>query len=201
MKIEIDGILPAVSSMPITEWEIYVDGEKQIIRSFESRGFREFAIEVEPKVIKKIFEEEKKMLNVDKYREELLEEMKFKKEKLNDCENDNYNGVEIYFRSIEAVKRRHGGGCSKFFSDDVKWLFSEYKPPLLENGDELKPGDLIMVLNEEKQRWEKRKFLAFFRDSFYCISYVRGSMDGHSYRDLSGEFTCYKQARLPEEDD
>lgn len=51
MKIEIDGILPAVGSMPITEWEVYVDGEKQIIRSFESRGFREFAIEVEPLVV------------------------------------------------------------------------------------------------------------------------------------------------------
>lgn len=73
MKIEIDGILPAVGSLPITEWEVYVDGEKQIIRSLESRGFREFAIEVEPlvKVIKKNLEEEKKMLNFDKYREEV----------------------------------------------------------------------------------------------------------------------------------
>lgn len=134
------------------------------------------------------------MLNVDKYREELLEEMKLKKEKLNDCENDNYNGVEIYFRSIEAVKRRHGGGCSQFFSDDVKWLFSEYKTPLLGNGDGLKPGDWIMVKIFEDGEWAKRQF-AFFHDGWFY--YLRGGSNFaqlHLYGLLRSE-----QARLPED--
>lgn len=132
------------------------------------------------------------MLNVDKYREELLEEMKFKKEKLNDCENDNYNGVEIYFRSIEAVKRRHGGGCSQFFSDDVKWLFSEYEPPLLENGDGLKPGDKIMIRDNDGQKWVQATYLFYFNEMFYCV-------DGVRYIAEEGNFVNWLQARLPME--
>lgn len=139
----------------------------------------------------RLIKEEKKMLNIDKYREELLEEMKFKKEKLNDCENDNYNGVEIYFRSIEAVKRRHGGGCSQFFSDDVKWLFSEYEPPLLENGDGLRPGDWIMVRDVDSQSFVRRQFLYFFDGKFVCSAPNSTPLEGF------GE--PWKQARLPED--
>lgn len=132
------------------------------------------------------------MLNFDKYREELLEEIKFKKEKLNDCENDNYKGVEIYFSSIEAVKRRHGGGNSAFFSDDVKWLFSEYEPPLLKNGDGLKPGDWIMVRDGDGVSWRKRQFMCYFDNRFYCLK-------PHSQFKNECDCVMWEQARLPEE--
>lgn len=141
----------------------------ELISTFQDFGYNIKLIKIE---------EEKKMLNVDKYREELLEEMKLKKEKLNDCENDNYNGVEIYFRSIEAVKGRHGGGCSRFFSDDVKWLFSEYEPPLLENGDGLKPGDWIMVRDVDSQSFVRRQFLYFFDGKFICSAPNHAPLEG-----------------------
>lgn len=137
------------------------------------------------------------MLNVDKYRDELLEEMGNRREKVEGNCDDNCSGVEIYFRSIEVVKRRHGGGYSALFSDDVKWLFSEYEPPLLENGDGLKPGDWIMVRDEDDQIWKKERFLSFANGSFYCIKSLFGSHDGKTNRDLYGEFVCYRQARLP----
>lgn len=134
------------------------------------------------------------MLNVDKYRDELLEEMGNRREKVEGNCDDNCSGVEIYFRSIEDVKRRHGGGYSALFSDDVKWLFSEYEPPLLENGDGLKPGDWIMVKIFEDGEWAKRQFAFFHNGWFY---YLRGGSNFaqlHLYSLLRSE-----QARLPME--
>lgn len=110
------------------------------------------------------------MLNVDKYRDELLEEMGNRREKVEGNCDDNCSGVEIYFRSIEDVKRRHGGGYSALFSDDVKWLFSEYEPPLLENGDGLKPGDWIMVKDPDNEVWVKKIFAYYYDGRFYCAN-------------------------------
>lgn len=131
------------------------------------------------------------MLNVDKYRDELLEEMDNRREKVEGRCDDNCSGVEIYFRSIEDVKRRHGGGYSALFSDDVKWLFSEYEPPLLENGDGLKPGDWIMVKNDENDRWTKRLFAYYYNDHFYAACLPQDLVDHAVYK--------WKQARLPED--
>lgn len=132
------------------------------------------------------------MLNVDKYRDELLEEMDNRREKVEGRCDDNCSGVEIYFRSIEDVKRRHGGGYSAFFSDDVKWLFSEYEPPLLENGDGLKPGDWIMVRNHESGLWNRRQFLCFYEHLFIAAD------DDYSPL-VGGMFSSWKFARLPME--
>lgn len=110
------------------------------------------------------------MLNVDKYRDELLEEMDNRREKVEGRCDDDYSGVEIYFRSIEDVKRRHGGGHSALFSDDVEWLFSEYEPPLLQNGDGLKPGDWIMVKDPDDEAWVKKIFAYYYDGRFYCAN-------------------------------
>lgn len=185
MKIEIDGILPAVGSLPITEWEVYVDGEKQIIRSLESRGFREFAIEVEPlvKVIKKNLEEEKKMLNFDKYVNEIIEERK------------NHTSLDC---ALLKIRIRHGEGgtclntpCGKCREESINWLCDECKPPLLQNGDGLKPGDWIMVRNKECEEWRKRRFMCFRRGMF--ITSDNSSIDLFS----KGTHSDWEQARMP----
>lgn len=185
MKIEIDGILPAVGSTPITEWEIYVDGEKQIIRSFESRGFREFAIEVEPLVvIKKSLEEEKKMLNVDKYREEIFEEIEIAMKGLSPAP---------IVLAVSRVHNRHTGEKCYFFEPELEWLFSEYEPPLLKNGDSLNPGDWIMVRDKDGDKWQKRQFMCYFQSldrPFVTLEEMHGW--------YVGKHECWEQARLLE---
>lgn len=48
------------------------------------------------------------MLNVDRYRDELLKEMKFRKERLNDCENDSYRGVEKWLGIMMTLSGKIG---------------------------------------------------------------------------------------------
>lgn len=128
------------------------------------------------------------MLNVDKYREELLKEIETRK-----TENDNENSSGlVYFDSIEAVKRKHGGGSSPYFSDDVKWLFTEYEPPLLENGDGLQPGEWIMVRNDSGLEWQKRCFMCYRYGYFIAVS------GGRSIGTMGG-YEAWIQARLPED--
>ena len=187
MKIEIDGVLPAVGSLPITEWEVYVDGEKQIIRSLESSGFREFAIEVEPlvKVIKKNLEEEKKMLNFDKYREEVEKRAAWAVRE----GSKNPKPAHLVLNEIIIGKRLpHMKG-----NELVDWLFEEYEPPLLENGDGMKPGDLIMVRQNFGEEWLRVKFAFFNNYFFYAIS-ENASFD----RDTMC-LSRWQQARLPED--
>lgn len=45
-------------------------------------------------------------------------------------------------------------------------LRDECKPPLLQNGDGLKPGDWIMVRSKECEEWRKRRFMCFRRGMF-----------------------------------
>ena len=96
-----------------------------------------------------------------------------------------------------AVK---GNGCGnicsscEFNSDEkiLQWLNAEHKEPLLlENGDELKPGDWIMVRNNEDCAWVNQQFLAYFDGWFYARIIVP---DG--WREKIDRF---RQARLPEE--
>lgn len=77
----------------------------------------------------------------------------------------------------------------------LQWLNAEHEePPLLENGDDLKPGDWIMVKIFEDGEWVKRQF-AFFHDGWFY--YLRGGSNFaqlHLYSLLRSE-----QARLPME--
>lgn len=127
--------------------------------------------------------EEKKMLNIDKYRKE-IDRM---------IEN---GGVPRYMLLRMCLQKTNLESIDT--AEVLDWLFSEYEPPLLENGDGLKPGDWIMVRDEDDQIWKKERFLSFANGSFYCIKSLFGSHDGKTNRDLYGEFVCYRQARLPE---
>lgn len=190
MKIEIDGVLPAVGSLPITEWEVYVDGEKQIIRSLESSGFREFAIEVEPlvKVIKKNLEEEKKMLNFDKYREEVEKRAAWAVRE----GSKNPKPAHLVLKEIII------GNCLPYMNGNelVDWLFEEFELPLLKNGYGLKPGDWIMVREHEHDSWDKMRFVCFADDLFYVIDDALGS---EVFEENGTNITGWKQARLPED--
>ena len=129
------------------------------------------------------------MLNVDKYREELLKEIETR-----ETENDNKNSSGlIYFDSIEAVKRKHGGGSSPSFSDDVKWLFTEYEPPLLENGDNLNPGDWIMVRNNKDNEWKRLRFVCYHNNAFWTLH------DVGDWFYIGSKIMPWVQARLLEE--
>lgn len=108
---------------------------------------------------------------------------------------DNYCH-KIY--EIHFGKKCHGNKCNdcKFFNVDTisEWLKEEWKEPepeLLENGDGLKPGDWIMVSNHGTG-FCKRQFLFFHNGLFYTTV----NNDDIS---LSGNYTSWKLARLPED--
>lgn len=123
---------------------------------------------------------------------------------------------EFYFNKLLAVALEnacgtfhrvvHGKNCGGKNCEDCEfssvesienWLNAEHvkpEPPLLKNGDGLKPGDWIMVKIFEDGEWVKRQF-AFFHDGWFY--YLRGGSNFaqlHLYGLLRSE-----QARLPED--
>lgn len=105
-------------------------------------------------------------------------------------------------------KMVHGESCMGLFCGDcefgitkeseienvLQWLNAEHEepePPLLENGDGLKPGDWIMVRNFDHQSWLKRSFAYFYDERFYCAPNERDLEDG--------TLDAWRQARLPME--
>ena len=60
----------------------------------------------------------------------------------------------------------------------LDWLFSEYEPQLLENGDGLKPGDWIMVRDVDSQSFVRRQFLYFFDGKFICSAPNHAPLEG-----------------------
>lgn len=122
---------------------------------------------------------------------------------------------EFYFDKLLAValkgncykfyKMVHGKGCAGLKCKDcefgetkeseienvLKWLNAEHEePPLLENGDGLKPDDWIMVRDKDSEPWVKRRFLVYYNDLFYCV-------DGGFGINKSFYVYGWKQARLP----
>lgn len=133
------------------------------------------------------------MQNVDRYRTELLEEFERRKLEIKDIDGYCFDIVDVYIDGIEAVKIRHNGGHSKFFSDSFEWLFSEWKPSLLKNGDKLKAGDWVMVKNSGDTIWRKRQFLCMYDDMFI--------VSGEGAHLPHGMHSGWEQACLPEEDE
>lgn len=74
----------------------------------------------------------------------------------------------------------------------LKWLFSEYEPTLLENGDGLQPDDWVMVRDKDSEPWLKRRFLVYRNGLFYCV-------DGGFGINKSFYVYGWRQARLPME--
>lgn len=77
----------------------------------------------------------------------------------------------------------------------LQWLNAEHvkpEPPLLKNGDGLKPGDWIMVRDGDGVSWRKRQFMCYFDNRFYCFK---------PYSQFKNECDCvmWTQARLPED--
>lgn len=93
------------------------------------------------------------------------------------CVESNCEDCEFY--TVESIER---------------WLNAEHvepEPPLLENGDDLKPGDWIMVRDCEAQSFVKRQFLYFYGHRFYCAR--------KNLTPLDNQTEWYMQARLLEE--
>ena len=76
-----------------------------------------------------------------------------------------------------------------------KWLNAEHEepePPLLENGDDLEPGEWIMVRNDSGLEWQKRCFMCYRYGYFIAVS------GGRSIGTMGG-YEAWIQARLPME--
>ena len=129
-----------------------------------------------------------KMLNIDKYRDVFIERLKT-------CRNINDSGGTV--ACAAQCTKDHADELARRFSppetDEValERLFSEYEPPLLQNGDGLKPGDWIMVRDVDSQSFVRRQFLYFFDGKFVC------SAPNHA--PLEGFAEPWVQARLPED--
>lgn len=125
------------------------------------------------------------MLNVDKYREEIFEEIEIAMKG---------SSPAPIVLAVSRVHNRHTGEKCDFFEPELEWLFSEYEPPLLKNGDSLKPGDWIMVRDGDGVSWRKRQFMCYFNNHFYCFK-------PHSQFKNECDCVMWVQARLPEEDE
>lgn len=109
-----------------------------------------------------------------------------------------YNHCSKFYESCFG-EECFGNGCSECkFSTIEKistWLNEEYheselKYKLLKNGDNLKPGDWIMVRNSHD--WRKRAFMCY-KDGYFITS------DGGETIGVCGGYSAWNQARLPED--
>ena len=57
--------------------------------------------------------------------------------------------------------------CQECREDTFKWLCKEYEPPLLKNGDGLKPGDWLEIEDDNDGRWYKGRFIGYLDGRFY----------------------------------
>lgn len=76
-----------------------------------------------------------------------------------------------------------------------KWLNAEYEepePPLLENGDGLKPGDWIMARDFDDSAWYRCQFMCYYKGLF-LTAYGDEGIAG------TNTFIGWKFARLPME--
>ena len=131
----------------------------------------------------RLIKEEKKMLNFDKYRDEVEKRAAWAVRE--GCKDP--KPAHLVLNEIII-----GKGLPYMKGNElVDWLFEEYEPPLLENGDGLKPGDWIMVRDCDGGCWVKSQFLFYYNGIFYC-ELVDSSIG-------DGEYVLWKQARLPED--
>ena len=120
------------------------------------------------------------MLNIDKYREAIM------------SEGVDTNELDCHIAALRGIKDCGNCECDACMRESFRWLFSEHEPPLLENGDGLKPGDWIMVRNGDGVPWRKRQFMCYFNNRFYCFK-------PHSQFKNECDCVMWAQARLLEE--
>ena len=148
--------------------------------------------------------------NLNRHRLNNLEPlvMRLKKE-LEDMTNKDFYGDKLLAVALENACRKLRKAvydescvekscydCEFYTVENIEnWLNAEHKepePPLLENGDDLKPGDWIMVRDLDGDSWVKRQFMCYYRGKFVCVR------EGHSI-DEHADFFRWSQARLPME--
>lgn len=128
------------------------------------------------------------MLNFDKYREEVEKRAAWA------VREGSKNPKPAHLVLNEIII----GKCLPYMKGNelVDWLFEEYEPPLLENGEGLKPGDWIMVRNSDEDKWSKEQFLFYYpyssSDRNFACAYHDGVIG-------DGDYFTWKHARLPEE--
>lgn len=116
------------------------------------------------------------MTNYDKHKDKIL---KLAKERYSDL------------NTAEALAARDISGLADA-NNVIKWLFHEYEPLLLKNGDGLNPGNWIMVRNSDKETWTSQVFLCFIYGYFVCVC-------DKDYIGHGGNYQLWKQARWPED--
>lgn len=104
--------------------------------------------------------------------------------------------INVYGES--CAEREKCGDCEFYTVENIEnWLNAEHvepEPPLLENGDGLKPGDWVMVRNRDGDKWQKRQFMCYFQSldkPFVTLEQMHGW--------YVGKHECWKKARLLEE--
>lgn len=117
------------------------------------------------------------MLNAEKYRDEILRKAM--------CNFTKKNCFSPYCDALENVSKKTTCEAA------VEWLFSEYEPDFLKNGDGLKPGDWIMVKQDKRSDYEKRAFAYYYDGLFYCVPFLDKLEEGNCFG--------WKYARLPED--
>lgn len=148
----------------------------ELISTFQDFGYNIKLIKIE---------EEKKMLNIEKYWPKI------------ETLRDRYKGEGEHYPLQEAFKHVSGehneGSMPGTIGRALEWLFSEYEPPLLENGDGLKPGDWIMVRNARDEDWESRRFICYYDNVFWTL------YDNGDWFHIGSKITPWLKARLPME--
>lgn len=132
----------------------------------------------------RIVKEEKKMLNVEKYLTTIKEEIA----------KDACASKSCLIAKVRGDERPdcNDRTCRDCSDESLDWLFSEHEPPLLKNGDGLKPGDWIMVRDRESDEWRKKQFVFCHNGWFYCL------LEGNNFAQINLPTIRYEQARLPE---
>lgn len=147
----------------------------ELISTFQDFGYNIKLIKIE---------EEKKMLNVDKYREAIM------------GEDVDTNELDCHLAALRGIKDCGKFECDACMRESFRWLFSEYEPPLLENGDGLKPGDWIMVRDYDGDSWDKMMFACYCNGLFFVVDDNTLRVPG--FRENGVNITGWRQARLPE---
>lgn len=97
------------------------------------------------------------------------------------------NTAELWMKEKEYAEICKFAKCEECRKKSIAWLLSEYEPPELENGDSLKPGQIIEVNNVDGY-WIARQFLAYYNGLFWCLQEDKKAL-------------AWKRARLPEKEE
>ena len=102
----------------------------------------------------------------------------------------------------------HGKNCGGKSCEDCEfstvesienWLNAEHvkpEPSLLENGYGLKPGDWIMVRNDDDSViWYKNRFVCYYNATFFVVD----DIENDNFNENGTNITGWKYARLPED--